>query len=316
LGKIRCKQGVASLVALLEDADEDTSLRGEVARALGEIGSKRAVAPLVAILEDAGEDTSLKEEAMQVLGKIGGQLAVAALVAALEDDDITLLYKTPVQEKASIVLTQVGKAAVAALIPVLSGKNVAARHSAAAILCAIGDEMAVEPLIAILDDLDQDDQLRRKAAEALGRLGGTMPVETLIRAASADADYAVRCEAVFALGNIGSPEPADVLVRILRDSQSEDRIRGLAAQALGKIGSTSGVEPLTDVIRDRRESSWVKENAVWALGQIGDYEAAGALLKHLKSLEADWGNDGEDRVKGVIRALDKIGFLESPETSR
>ncbi len=83
----------------------------------------------------------------------------------------------------------------------------------------------------------------------------------------------------------------------------------LDGQALGKIGDRRAVEALAAAVLDPREWERVKDNVVWALGQIGDVVAAGPLLGYLKSLQAYWASDGEDSVKAVIQALDKIGFL-------
>ncbi len=196
------------------------------------------------------------------------------------------------------------------MIVALSSNCVEARQLAASTLGDIGDKKAAGALIAILEGKQAGEELRKSVAEALGKIGDTGAVEPLLNVACGDDDYAVRCLSVIALGELGDRRAVDGLLALLSDRGSPlVRTRGLAAQALGKMGDQRAVEALIAAVLDPRESEWVKDNVVWALGQIGDVVAAGPLLGYLKSLQSCWAGDGEDSVKAVIQALDKIGLL-------
>jgi HEAT repeat protein len=104
--------------------DEDSSLRGWAASALGEIGDTRAVEPLIAALQD--QVPVVREWAAQALGEIGDARAVEPLIAALQDED------PDVRKIAAGALGQIRDArAVEFLLAALEDKNqemIAAAH--------------------------------------------------------------------------------------------------------------------------------------------------------------------------------------------
>jgi hypothetical protein len=134
----------------------------------------------------------------------------------------------------------------------------------------LGDERAVEPLIAALKD--GDSRVRSNAAIALGEIGDTRAVEPLI-AALKDGDSSVRSNAAIALGVIGDPR-VEPLIAALKDEDSW--VRGYAAIALGEIGDARAVEPLIAALKD--EDSSVRRYAAEALGVIGDERALELLM--------------------------------------
>ena len=160
--------------------------------------------------------------------------------------------------------------AVAPLIALLSDEDVGVRREAAEALgklgwrpesdlqraqsaIAVGDWGAVqamgsagfEPLIARLSD--QDAQVRRYAAEALGELGDARAVWPLIRLLEGK-DY--RAAAVEALGQLGDARAAEVNAAIARLSHQDAQVRPYAAKALVKLGEAA-VEPLIAVLSDQ-----------------------------------------------------------------
>jgi HEAT repeat protein len=76
---------VETLIAALEDKDEDLGIRSEAAKALGKIKNASAVEPLIAILNDQNMSFSLREDIVEALGEIKDKRAVNPLIAALKD---------------------------------------------------------------------------------------------------------------------------------------------------------------------------------------------------------------------------------------
>ena len=112
--------------------DQDWHVRQAAAVALGRIGDARAVEPLTAALKDKNSAVVMRSAAAAALGRIGDARAVEPPTAAVNDK------AWHVQEAARSALRRIG-------------------------------ESAVEPLSAPPKDKDAD--ARRRAADALGKMG-------------------------------------------------------------------------------------------------------------------------------------------------
>lgn len=167
LGQIGDARAVEPLIAVAEDWTKHYSVRIFVARALGQLGDNRAVDPLIAILKNGQED-SLREAAASALGRLGDARAVPPLLASIACLDHQLDNRT-----APEALVQIGVAAVEPLIAVLTEQNVEIRRAAATALGQIGDTRAVEPLKAVLKKSFYwvPDDLRATFIRALNQLG-------------------------------------------------------------------------------------------------------------------------------------------------
>lgn len=294
--------------------------RVAAASALGEMGGPTAVQFLAAVLTDVGDEDSVIGEVAEALGKIGSHTAVYALVTYLVKNAEWGLWDGTM-EKVSVALREAGDSAVEPLVAALSSADKARLEGVIRALAIIGDERAVEPLIALLEDKSEYiycSHVRKGAASALGMIGASQAVGPLIAVALCQEDCA-RWAAVEALGEIGNPEAVGPLIKLLA-RQEDYRIRGYAAKALGKIGDSTAVEPLLELLEAKYQGDgeWIWDNAAWALGQIGDDRAIGPLLRYVKALKAQWSGDedpqqGHDSLKLVIQALDKIGFLDGYE---
>jgi len=181
-------------------------------------------------------------------------------------------------------------------------------------LCGvIGDKRATEPLIAILQDIGEDSDLREEAAHALGRMRATEAVDPLITAAGSDADYAVGCWSVTALGEIGDSRAVEPLVMLLEDKSNPTRIRGHAADALGRIGGNEVVEPLARILEDPGDEAFVRDRAAWAALAVADDRAARPLLMYFRTKldsMAEPGAADADKMpevlKGIAKLIDKL----------
>jgi HEAT repeat protein len=103
-------------------------------------------------------------------------------------------------------------------------------------------------------------------------------VEPLIRALE-NGDWEVRRGAAQALGKVGDVRAVEPLSGALQDEHS--RLRETAAQALGEIGDARAVKPLIGALRD--EDVEMRWRAAQALGRLGDPRA----LPHLEQVERE-----------------------------
>ena len=156
---------------------------------------------------------------------------------------------------------------------------------AARAACALGlglarDHASAARLTRILLDDRADDDVRARAAGALGLLGRPAPEtlaslrSVLVRRSSDD----LRREAARALGALGDAGAVEALVTELRTA-GLDHVRGRAAIALGAIGAVPAVRPLVSLGTDRRSGEPVRAVAVAALGLVGDPERVPSLSR-------------------------------------
>ena len=180
---------------------------------------------------------------------------------------------------------------------------------------------AVDALIGALRH--EDDDVRWKAAIALGEIGDPQAIEPLI-ALLCDEDRFVKSHAAHALGMIGEPA-VDPLIRALREG--DGNLRWGAAIALGKIRDPRAIEPLIRALADKYENvraesaiitcsnrktcirtpatvfkifRWTERlEVVTALGELKDTDAIQPLIQMLE-------NAGDEERKAIADALDAI----------
>ena len=131
----------------------------------------------------------------------------------------------------------------------------------------------------LLNDLPD---IRRRAAELLGRLGGESAKDALVAMIIRDREPMVRAEAAHALGLIGMDEQNEVtyalcdVLKILRATQPDDNLAYSVLAALEKIArnnvnlqGSSVYETLTNVVSDGRYVRIVRVKALEVLGNLG-----------------------------------------------
>ena len=106
------------------------------------------------------------------------------------------------------------------------------------------DPRLVEPIVKhLLKDETIDEQVRGRAAEALGKINNKSAVAPLIESLESDTSRLVRYHSAEALGKIASPEAVDPLIRALKYDK-DAIVREHAAFALGEIKDSRVVEQL------------------------------------------------------------------------
>ncbi len=122
------------------------------------------------------------------------------------------------------------------------------RLRAAEALGGCADPRAVEPLMAALQD--QEDEVRWVVANALGKLQDARAVDPLL-ALLTDPDRWIRRGASWALGEIGDPRAVEPLHPILGDAKKD--VRMAAADALGNLCDARSVVVLSSALENEEE---------------------------------------------------------------
>ena len=169
------------------------------------------------------------------------------------------------------------------------------RENAITALGRLGDERALEPLIAALKGTDRG--VQETATKALVELLLELGPPAIITALKGT-DRGIRETAIVALEKLGKLRDARAvkpLIVALKDSDEEVRRR--AASVLGELGDAWAVEPLIVALKGSDEK--VQQKAAEALGKLGE-PAVGPLVAALK--------DGDANVPGYAAwALFKVG---------
>ncbi|MEW5701207.1 MAG: HEAT repeat domain-containing protein [Candidatus Zixiibacteriota bacterium] len=176
----------------------------------------------------------------------------------------------------SEIFQKIGPVATPYLVPCLdsSGEDMPANTANA--LGLIGDTAAVEPLIAHLGH--REHRVRSEVATALGKTKDKRAVDSLIVTLQTDDDSDVRKSAAVALGSIGDSSAAPALVRAL-----EDPFYGVRLSAQRSL--TRLVPPPSGLLIDAISvlSGAARYCAVVALGGCPDAAAHKTLLHFLGS---------------------------------
>ncbi len=243
----------------------------------------RDIQGLAAALNHA--DPDIQYEAVEALGDIRDPATVAPLAALFTADGFTA-----VRWKVAEALARIGTPSVDPLVAALSHPDDDVRWKAAIALGEIKDSRAIEPLVRLLSDTDRF--VKGRAALALGMIGEPA-VEPLLRALS-EGDGNQRWGAVIALGKIQDPRAIEPLIRALADKY--ENVRAEAAAALAAIGEPA-VEPLIRFLKYSEGTARIE-----VMNALGDLQAADAIEPLIQLLER--ATEEERRtIAGVLDAI-------------
>lgn len=155
---------------------------------------------------------------------------------------------------------------------------------------------AQETVANILNNSDEDIDVRRRALEALSNSSNEM-LPDAIREAYDHPDHRMQVSAIFAMGRSYDEKWNDTVLQHL-DSE-DDEMRYEAARAAGELEIEAAVRKLTNIaLGDERE---IQEVAIWSLGEIGTKEAS----RTLERLASEAKRKHDDELLEVIEdALD------------
>ncbi len=295
LGNLEATAATDDLIPLLGRGSDE--FRVKVAYALGKIGDERAVRELVRALGVEALRGAARE-ALQAVGAAAVPALVSCLEGGLDGCDAAA---------AVIVLRQAGDARATPALLAELGRPRARRESVVAALGAIGDERALVPLLALLEDSslelrvqvleaiapimdgragdvlarlldDRSPEVRRRATGYLGALRARRALERILVLAQKDPVPAVAEQAIWAAGEIGDARATPVLIALLREGRAG--AQRAAADALGRLRDPASIPALTTVARTPGDPA--RADALWALGGVTrgrKDEAVRALLE-------------------------------------
>lgn len=162
------------------------------------------------------------------------------------------------------------------LLWALRNENSNVRREAAEALGRIGDVKAVEPLIKAF--VDMNEQVRHSAAEAVGRIGE--PAIEPLSQALRDSEEIVQMQAVRALGKMGSARAIELLIGAFMTDDWGFQI--LVSDVLAQTGERA-VEPLIQALQ--HEFGSIRKGAAMGLGKIRSAKAVEPLVQALKDYD-------------------------------
>jgi HEAT repeat protein len=243
------------LIANLKSPNAKT--RQEAANALGKSRRREAVTPLAALVRDP--DGRVRMEVVRALRELRDPSAVPALVTSITDGE-----------------ARVRAEAIQALVEIYTERERAG--AVERFLDLFEDDfdgtplpvyLKIEPTViqALAGALrDEDADIRRAAAEAIGVLGGTQAVDQLVTALQ-DPDHGVRGEAAVALARVRTTAQGKALIPLLADDSAGVRNRVLWALGTLRVKDAGG--PLRELFEaNRRKDQGVRVLA--SLARIAD----------------------------------------------
>ncbi|MBI4650010.1 HEAT repeat domain-containing protein [Candidatus Desantisbacteria bacterium] len=227
-----------------------------------------------------------KNEIIKTLNKINDENISERLVALLKDGN-----KKNREAAINIIREINNDLAIDPLITLLEDCELSAIKR----LGEIRDKRAVNPLIKLIKNDSTD--IKIASIQALGEIGDTQAVEPLIDVFKNDLNKYVLMTVRAALSKLKkNDEP--VLNYFTPFTQNKDKdLRVYAARSLGNAGDKDAADILINMLKDKEIS--VRDSAAEALGKIGDKRAVEPLITLLK-------NDTTNIILTSIQALEKL----------
>ena len=105
----------------------------------------------------------------------------------------------------------------------------------------------MEPLVEIMKDEEEREDVRDSAIRALARIGDNRALQPIVDMISSS-NEALSSTALWALRGFSGEDAVDILADIIRNSDDAS-IRDIAVDDLGRVGDRSAIPILIDVQR-------------------------------------------------------------------
>ena len=347
LGEVKGDDAIPPLVTALKK-DKQGAVRQEAAIALGKIKGQKVVDPLLDVLGDDKYETTRFQAAVALREIQAGDKGLVDIVKkglgsfddgyevqSVQDEVIGALIKDnniPTAEFAldalksaddewvrwalvHVIGASAKKVAVDTMLEELKHPSYVVRRRAAESLGGFKERRAVEPLIDVLDNMDEMKSIRAAAALSLGALKDERASVPLLTALS-DENAEIRWRAAGALGNLRDVKAIPRLSEIVEDPLEPDNVRNAAVAALGNIGNKTAEAVLIRALDSRIGN--ISKNAIIALGKLESETAIPKLIAILEDkrivLNASTAAlaNASARTKAAI-ALGEIGGTRAAE---
>lgn len=240
------------------------------------------------------------------------------------DDDLRNLFSSPnaaIRQRAALAAGRIGNEdSVAALIKLMEqDKDSNVRSMAAFAIGEVESETGANALLAVLRNTTEDEAVRARAMEALGKIAAALPGEQEARQRELGAAIldALKVEAerrpardertiILALTAALRSRPANAGPTIARFLSSErPRVRMDAANALARLRLKDGNEQLRRLLTTDPEPL-VRANAARVLGVSEDKQSLDPLVARARS-------DPDSRVR--VSAIRALASLKDPRAA-
>ena len=233
----------ASARALMRLERLDRLARAQLALALGLLGTTEAIEELIQQINQS--DYTIRQAVRQALTYAGSDAIGVARSLAASAYPETSRRASEALALLSAAIPEASESASEAALSGLASADALQRRAAATTLGAVRASVALDALIARLDDTHLE--VQGAAASALGRLGAPAGLAALRKRASA-ASPALRRTVAEALGEVSDPLSRPVLLGLLRDREAA--VRAAAATALGAQRDPLAAGPLREAAGD------------------------------------------------------------------
>ncbi len=276
-GRVLAEFKLSEAVDPLRDAlaDDRPAVRRSAAWALGELAAVESLSDLITLLEH-DDEVVVRQASAWALGRLGAtDESVSALSAALGDEP-------PVCDQAALSLgmLRVEDAGQALRLALDKPQPGYVQDRLVWALGELKDEAAVAELLRLL--VAGESVVRRRSAEALGRIGASAAGPDLCKRVGVETDPEVRTAVIHALGELAWVDAKRSLERAARDTQSP-AVRRAAVQVLGRIGDDDSLRLLQTIAHADRDVT-VSDAARAAMARLLD--------QHALRDDSDW-DDGE-----------------------
>jgi HEAT repeat protein len=161
--RLRRSRHIVVDLLLAATAHPNPHVRYRAVWALGATRSPRAYPAILALSQDP--DERVRYDAMMALGRFGYTQGIEPLIELVRQAN----REDSLLDAAAMSLARLGQSAIPPLLELLQTDNPAIRGLAARTLGGIRDPVAIEPIAALLTDLDE--WVRIAALESLGEIG-------------------------------------------------------------------------------------------------------------------------------------------------
>lgn len=310
MGESQDERAALSLSSQALDKNASPKVRNCCIWTLKYPGGPQAERTLSRIFLDASEDLEIRKTALMSFPDACTPTGIDALVIALRDE-VKEVRKGAAQAISRALWNGKDESVLAPLVETLKDPEPTVRMGAVSALMALGDNRAVEPLVARLLDVQEHMYVRHDAVEALGELRDPQSVEPLLSVLNSGG-HRFREQVAESLGKIGDARAVEPLASVLNNKDEHENARWGAASALGMLGDVRGIDYLAALTISQENESRLRCNAISSLEGLKDARATPALLAALNDEDADvryyavsaLGESGDQRaVEAFIRAL-------------
>ena len=347
LGEVKGDDAIPPLVTALKK-DKQGAVRQEAAIALGKIKGQKVIDPLLDVLRNDKYETTRFQAAVALLEIQAGDKGLVDIITkglgsfddgyevqSVQDQVIGALIKDnniPTAEFAldalkstddewvrwalvHVIGATAKKVGVDAMREELKHPSYVVRRRAAESLGGFKERRVVEPLIAVLENVDEMKSVRAAAVVSLGALKDELASAPLLTALS-DENAEIRWRAAAALGNLRDAKAIARLSEIVENPLEPDTVRDAAVAALGNIGNKAAEAVLIRAL-DVRVGN-ISKNAIVALGKLESETAIPKLIAILedKQIPLDASTaalaNASSRTKAAT-ALGEIGGTRATE---